>query len=245
MQASAQVDRTEASAQTAFEQLLEEEQQLLEEGKQAAAKAATKKAKKLRQKAKKQQDQQPQSPSENEASPIDGISQAPDKLLQHHSEADEMTEGSRNMPAVFTADGDAANTAALLDPASPTGHDRIASSLSALTVCDSLQGEELEAMQEDPDPGHDHAATGQAATAPGQDAVGLDSDAHRLQNIFCCPITKVVPVLLYIQHASQRFAAAPCRFTACHQALTQSIRTSQFILLQQQAMLMVSAQNAR
>ena len=214
MQTSAQVGRTEASAQTAYEQLLEET-------KQAAARAAAKKAKKLKQKAKKQQDQQPQSPSENEAPSVNGTSQAPDKLLQHDSEADEMTdgvlpmrdlpsssslpdaEGSRNMPVVFKADGNATNAAASRDAALQTRHDRIASSLSALSVCDSSEEEEVGAMQEDPDAGHDHAATGQAATAPGHNEVRLDTDTHRLQNIFCCPITKVVPVLMFTEHARQ------------------------------------------
>ena len=216
-----QVDRTEASAQTAFEQLLKEEEQVLEEEKQAAARAAAKKAKKLKQKAKKQQAQQPQAPSENEASSVDGTSQVTDKSLQHDSEPDEMTdgvlptrdlpsssslpdaEGSRNMPAVATADGNASNAAASLNSASLIRHDRTASSLSALSVCDTSEEGEVGAMQEGPDAGHDHAATGQAATASGQDEVWVDTDTHRLQIIFCCPITKVIPVLVYIQHARQ------------------------------------------
>ena len=236
MQANVQVDRTEESAQTAYEQLLQEEEQVLEEEKQAAARAAAKKAKKQKQKAKKQQ---PQLPSENGASTVDGTSQAPEKVLQHDSEPDEMTDGvlptrdlpsgsslpdaggSRNMPAVATADGNASNAAASLNSASLIRHDRIASSLSALAVCDSFQGEEVGAVQEDPDAGHDHAATGQAATAPGLDEVWLDTDTHRLQNIFCCPITKVIPVLVYIQLARQ--PAFCCCFTqgcslAAHQA---------------------------
>ena len=219
MQASAQVDRTEASAQTAFEQLLEEEEQ-------AAARAAAKKAKKLKQKAKKQQDQQLQSPSENKASSVDGISQAPDKPVQHYSEADEMSdgmlptrdlllgsslpdaEGSKNIHALFSADDNAKNTAALLDAVSPTGHDRIASSLSALTVCDSSQGEELEAMQEE---------------------AGLDTDNHRLQNIFCCPITKVIPVLVYIYHARQPTFC--CCFTQGYSLLSSFESLHQYILV--------------
>ncbi len=81
------MDRTEASAETAVQQLMAEEDE-------AAAKAAAKRAKKLKQKAKKQQGQQSLSPSEEDSSSPDTASKPEGLPSQGASHSSEVIVGS-------------------------------------------------------------------------------------------------------------------------------------------------------
>ena len=214
MQAQAGASRTEDSARTAYEELMEEEDQ-------AAAKAAAKKAKKLKQKAKKQQatvqtDETVLHPeSENELEydqfslPHSATSAAPETSAS--SEA--ASQATSEMPSALSVFG-----------ALHTDNDA-QSSASARAVCstDAASGEEAYNLpllnSQGVDQSEAAVATEQVASVQGGDgssgsrqsgvaagAHNADEDAQFLQALFCCPITKVINI------TRRRHAA----FKTCH-----------------------------
>ena len=182
-----QLTKTEASAMSAYNQLMAEEEE-------AAAKAAAKKAKKQKQKAKKQQAQQAESSadaqaltaSETQSLPSDS---APELKLESSERHDK-----RNVPALDdqhlrrgsdvvtppqSPDMRPLHVTTALAPHSgdvrQSGGDQVAASVPA-------PGEIIP-----PHPAHDRQAGGDQVVP----SKGPGDDEKFLQNLLCCPITKV------------------------------------------------------
>ena len=203
-QASVQVSasRTEDSARTAYEELMLEEEQ-------AATKAAAKKAKKLKQKAKKKSKQQaaPMVADEPTAQPsledeeeedqfrlpqAAGASIGPEAALDVPS-AEQLPSALRllhvdtGLPTTATAramlatDGAGPQQAPLLD-------------IHGLNQAEDASSAIAATEHEDSKGSHSNSSQLGAGTASGGKA---DSDAHFLQALFCCPITKVGAAALH------------------------------------------------
>ena len=204
MQAQADASRTEDSARTAYEELMEEEDQ-------AAAKAAAKKAKKLKQKAKKQQaavqtDETVLHPeSENE--------QEHDQFSLPHSAVGVAPETSANSEAASQATGDMPSALSAFG-ALHTGTDA-QSSAAARAVCSTDEAIGVEAYHlplhnsRGSDQSDAAVVTEQVASVQGSDSSNgsgsrqgdvtagarrADGDAQFLQALFCCPVTKVINI---------------------------------------------------
>ena len=202
MQAQAVASRTEDSARTAYEELMEEEDQ-------ATAKAAAKKAKKLKQKAKKQRaavDQTaepPRSETEQEYDQFSLPHSATDAAPETSANTGAASQATSNMPSAWSAFGalHIGNVAQ--------------SSASARAVCSTDEASGVEAYHVPlhnslgSDQSDAAVVTEQVASVQGSDssngsgsrqgdviagAQNADGDAQFLQALFCCPITKVINI---------------------------------------------------
>ncbi|KAL0021777.1 hypothetical protein WJX79_009116 [Trebouxia sp. C0005] len=205
-----QLTRTEASAMSAYNQLMAEEE---EAAASAAAKAAAKKAKKQKQKAKKQQAHQAESSADIQAlaapetQPLPSGS-APELKPEsserlHNSDVlalDDMAadpQGSDVVTPPQSPDMRPLHATATLTPHSgddrPSGGDQVAPSMPATGVLTPLH------------PAHDRQAGGDQVVP----SKGPGDDETFLQNLLCCPITKVVmvePVIAADGHTYERAA---------------------------------------
>ena len=182
-----QLTKTEASAMSAYNQLMAEEEE-------AAAKAAAKKAKKQKQKAKKQQAQQAESSAdaqdlpapESQSPPSDS---APELKLESSEGLHELKvpalddvgaepQGSDVVTPPQSPDMRPLHVTAALTPHSGDGRqsagDQLAPSMPASGVVTPLH------------PGHAWQAGGDQMVPSGG-----PRDENFLQNLLCCPITKV------------------------------------------------------
>ncbi|DBA75482.1 TPA: hypothetical protein ACH3X1_010733 [Trebouxia sp. C0004] len=204
-----QLTNKEASAMSAYNQLMAEEEE-------AAAKAAAKKAKKQKQKAKKQQAQQVESSAD-----VQAPAASETQLLPSDSATElrlESSEGlhERNVPAVIdvgteprsdivtpqqSPDMRPVHVTAALTPHSPDdrqgGGDQACLSMPATGVTPP------------PHPGHDRQGGGDQMVP----RKGPGNDKKFLQNLLCCPITRVVmrePVIAADGHTYERAAIEAC-----------------------------------
>ena len=231
VQAQADASRTEDSARTAYEKLMEEEDQ-------AAAKAAAKKAKKLKQKAKKQQAALHET-DEPAVHPESENDQEYDQFSLPHSANDGAQETSANSEAASLATGDMP-TALSAFGAVHIGTDA-QSSTSARAVCSTDGAKGVEAyhlpLLNSRGFGQSEAAvvTEQVASVQGGDsssgsgsrqggvsagALHADRDAQFLQALFCCPITKVIKISRR-RHAAFTKAAKAAR--GCEDTMTLQV----------------------
>ncbi len=173
---------------TAYNQLMAEEEE-------AAARAAAKKAKKLKQKAKKQQTHQAESSAhaqaltapETQSLPSDS---APELKL-------ESSEGlhERNVPALDDVDAEPQGSDIVTPPQSPVTRPlHVTAALTPHAGGDRQSvGEPIAAhmpatgVVSPPHPAHDRQAGGDQMVPAG----GPRDDERFLQNLLCCPITKV------------------------------------------------------
>ncbi len=185
-----QLTKTEASAMSAYNQLMAEEEE-------AAAKAAAKKAKKQKQKAKKQQAQQAESSADAQALAASETQSLPsDSAPQLKLESSERLH-KRNVPAFDGVDTEPQGSDVVTPPQSPdmrplhvtnaltprsgddrqSGGDQVAPSVPATDVTTP------------PHLAHDRQGGGDQMVP--RDRGGPGDDEQFLQNLLCCPITKV------------------------------------------------------
>lgn len=205
VQAQADASRTEDSARTAYEELMEEEEQ-------AAAKAAAKKAKKLKQKAKKQQAAVLHT-DEPAAHPEAEEDQEYDQFSLPHSATHAAPETSASSEAASQATGEMPSALSALRALHLGTNGHAPTSATAGCSIDEASGvkaynlpllnsrgvgqseaavvtEQVASVQGGGSSSGSGSRQGGATAGPHN----ADEDAQFLQALFCCPITKVIKI---------------------------------------------------
>jgi len=183
-----QLTKTEASAMSAYNQLMAEEEE-------AAAKAAAKKAKKQKQKAKKQQAQQAESSADAQALAASETQSLPsDSAPELKLESSERLH-KRNVPALDDVGREPHASDVVTPPQSPNMRPlHVTTALTPHSANDRKSGGDQVAPSvpatgviSPPHPGHNRQGGGDQMV-PGR---GPGDDEKFLQNLLCCPITRV------------------------------------------------------